>query len=143
VLVVVHRREPVTVEGFWPRQVKVLKDLKASSFYSLAQRATRTNQLMCRLLGVGCGRQGDTHWHVDRAEEELEVGGAAILDKRHKRLQPCLGVPLQLVAKKVGHSCALIVLIDGALLQLDRLATQLLFSPREGAIAPPEELEQK
>ena len=35
------------------------------------------------------------------------------------------------------RTCALVVLVDGALLQLDRFATQLLFSPREGAIAPP------
>ena len=34
-------------------------------------------------------------------------------------------------------TCALIVLVYGALLQLDGLATQLLLVPREGAIAPP------
>lgn len=72
---------------------------------------------------------------MDRAEEKLEVRRASILDKRHECLQSGLGVPLKLVAKQVWHSCALIVLIDGALLQLDRLATQLLLIPREGAIA--------
>ena len=31
-----------------------------------------TNQLMGGLLGIRGGRQRNTHWHVDRAEEELK-----------------------------------------------------------------------
>lgn len=80
---------------------------------------------------------------MDRAEEKLKVRRATILDKRHKSLESSFGVPLKLVAKQVGHSCALVVLVDGALFKFDRLATQLLIIPREGAIAPPEELEQE
>ena len=37
-------------------------------------------------------------------------------------------------------TCALIVLVDGALFKFDRLATQLLIIPREGAIAPPDKM---
>ena len=40
--------QPVTVESLWPWQVEVLKNLKASSFYSLAQRSARTCGECCQ-----------------------------------------------------------------------------------------------
>ena len=63
-------------------------------FDSLTKGSAGTYQGDGRLRVLPGGGQTDTHRHVDAAQEEQQLGGAAVLDQGQERLQPGLGVAL-------------------------------------------------
>ena len=117
VILIVLGRELRTVEGRRPGESEFLQHRLAARANRLAQRSARPDRNVHLLRA---------HGHVNGAQEELQLTGAAVLDERRESLQLQLGVFLQIVAHQVGHG-RLAVADAATKIQLDRLTGAHIF----------------
>jgi hypothetical protein len=123
VLVVVFEWKSGAVKSLRPREAEALQHGIAPGAHVFAQAAARSD---------GVGHLLRTHGHVHRAQKQLQLGAASVLDQRRERLEGVVGLLLQVVAAEIGHPRH-VVAESGAHLHADGLACpQKRFSPSDG-----------